>query len=160
MKLVLFRRFLKNGLGCGFSGESRGRFLGIRTPLSDLTLVWDWNSCIVRIVYHFLTGWFFFFMKRALHFATKLNYRDIQKCNRFLGTLLWSVRLCSQSNTSRANGDRPSQIERHVVVSVRSNNLPQKCSTVLTEPKFGPPQQKFLDPPRYFWTLAKLHLSN
>ena len=29
-----------------------------------------------------------FFMKRALHFATKLNYRDIQKCNRFLGTLL------------------------------------------------------------------------
>ena len=43
----------------------------------------------------------------------------------FLGTLLWSVCLCSQSSISRANGDRRSQIEKHAVVSVRSN-LPQK----------------------------------
>ena len=42
---------------------------------------------------------------------------------------------------SRANGERRSQIEKHVVVSVRSN-LPLKISTVLSEPKFGPPQSK------------------
>ena len=39
----------------------------------DLTLVWEWNSYIGRTVYYFLTG--FFFLERALHFATKLNYR-------------------------------------------------------------------------------------
>ena len=33
------------------------------------------------------------------------------------------------------------QIEKHVVVSV-SSNLPEKSSTVLSEPKFGPPQSK------------------
>ena len=48
----------------------------------DMTLVWDWNSYIDRIVYHFLTGWFFL-MKLALHFATKLNSWDIKKCNCF-----------------------------------------------------------------------------
>ena len=42
---------------------------------------------------------------------------------------------------SRANGERRSPIEKHVVVSVRSN-LPQKSSTVLSEPKFGSPQSK------------------
>ena len=42
---------------------------------------------------------------------------------------------------SRANGERRSQIEKHVVVSVRSN-LPLKISTVLSEPKVGPPQSK------------------
>ena len=51
-------------------------------PLSDLTLVWDWNSYIERIVYHFLTDWLFL-MKQELHFATKLNSSDIQKCNCF-----------------------------------------------------------------------------
>ena len=56
-----------------------------------------------------------------------------------LGTLLWSVRLRSQNSISRANGERRSQIEKHVVVSVRSN-LPLKSSTVLS----GPPNQKFL----------------
>ena len=78
-------------------------------------------------------------MKRALHFPTRLNSRDIQKCNiLFLRTLLLSVRLSSQSSISRAHGDRRSQIEKHVVFSVRSN-LPSKCSAVLSEPKFGPP---------------------
>ena len=38
--------------------------------------VWDWNSYIHRIVYHFLK-WLIFLMKRALHFATKLKSRDI-----------------------------------------------------------------------------------
>ena len=49
--------------------------------------------------------------------------------------------ICSpllESIISRAHGDRRSQIEKHVVFSVRSN-LPSKCSTVLSEPKFGPP---------------------
>ena len=59
------------------SGGSRRRVRGSGPLLSDLTLVWDWNSYIERIVYHFLTGWFFL-IKRALHFATKLNSRDIQ----------------------------------------------------------------------------------
>ena len=78
-------------------------------------------------------------MKRALHFPTRLNSRDIQKCNiLFLRTLLLSVRLSSQSSISGAHGDRRSQIEKHVVFSVRSN-LPSKCSAVLSEPKFGPP---------------------
>ena len=63
-----------------------GGFGGSRRPpppppfLTDLTLVWGWNSYIDRIVYHFLTGWFFL-IKRALQFWTKLNSRDIQKSN-------------------------------------------------------------------------------
>ena len=40
----------------------------------DLTLIWEWNSYIGRTVYYFLTGCFFFLMKRELHFATKPNY--------------------------------------------------------------------------------------
>ena len=50
-------------------------------PLSDLTLVWDRNSYIDRVVHHFLTGWFFNETRAA--FATKLNSGDIQKCNWF-----------------------------------------------------------------------------
>ena len=53
-----------------------------QTSLSDLTLVWDWKFYIDRIVYHFLTGWYLL-IKHALHFATKLNSRDIKKCNCF-----------------------------------------------------------------------------
>ena len=70
------------------SGGSSGEGSWARTPpsppsrLSDLTLVWDWNSYIERIVYHFLTDWLFL-MKQELHFATKLNSSDIQKCNCF-----------------------------------------------------------------------------
>ena len=37
------------------SGGSRGS----GSPISDLTLVWDWNSHISRIVYHSLTRWLF-----------------------------------------------------------------------------------------------------
>ena len=86
-------------------------------------------------------------MKRALHFSTKLNSSDIKKCNGFLVPcydLFASV--FSQSSIFRANGDRRSEIEKHVVVSVRSD-LPQKSSTVLSKPKFGPRNQIFLDPP-------------
>ena len=76
-------------------------------------------------------------MKRALHFPIKLNSRDTKKCNFFE----YPPMICSpllESIISRAHGDRRSQIEKHVVFSVRSN-LPSKCSTVLSEPKFGPP---------------------
>ena len=70
------------------SGKSRGEGLASPPPPSDLMLVWDWNSYNDRIVYDFLTGWFL--MKHALHFASKLNSTDIQKCNLLiLGTLLW-----------------------------------------------------------------------
>ena len=65
------------------SGGSRGGGENLESPpISNLTLVWDWNSYIDRIVYHLLTGWFFL-MKRASHFATNLNSRDIKKCNWF-----------------------------------------------------------------------------
>ena len=37
------------------SGGSRGMVRGVLTPLSDLTLVWDLNSYMERMVYHFLT---------------------------------------------------------------------------------------------------------
>ena len=43
-------------------------------------------------------------MKGVLYFTAKLNSGDIKKMWLFLGTPLWSVRLCSQSNISRANG--------------------------------------------------------
>ena len=55
---------------------------GVQTLLLDLMLVWDWKFYINRIVYHFLTGWYLL-MKSALHFGTKLNCRDIKKCNCF-----------------------------------------------------------------------------
>ena len=61
-------------------------FPQVRTPISDLTLVWDWNSYIDRIEYHFLTGWFFL-MKCALHFATKPHSRDICVRGVVLGVL-------------------------------------------------------------------------
>ena len=87
-------------------------------------------------------------MKRVLYFATKLNSRDIQKCD-----CLWvPVRLRSQSSISRANGDWLSQTEKHLVVSAFSvtsgrglwgkSNLPQKSLTVLSEQNLDlPPPQ-------------------
>ena len=57
------------------------------------------------------------------------------------------VRLRSQNSISRANGDRRSQIEKHVVVSVRSN-LPQKVQQSFLNQSLDPaPNQKFLDLP-------------
>ena len=49
-----------------------------------------------------------------------------------------------QNSISRANGDRRSQIEKHVVVSVRSN-LPQKVQQSFLNQSLDPaPNQKFL----------------
>ena len=103
-----------------------------------------------------------------MHFATKLNSRDIQKCNKllFLSILLWSVHLFSQSSFSRANGGRPAFTDwetsgclcffswsrimattRPIMCNCnwwegiwgRSNLLPKSPKTVHSEPKFGPP---------------------
>ena len=49
-----------------------------------------------------LFNWLFFFLtKRALHFATKLNSRDIQKCKLFLGTLYDVNEICTISVTKQ-----------------------------------------------------------
>ena len=57
--------------------------------------------------------------------------------------------VCLQSSISRANNDRRSQIEKRVVVSVRSNyNLPQKKFSSPFWTKVWTPNQKFLAPPR------------
>ena len=98
-------------------------------------------------------------MKRVLYFATKLNSRDIQKCD-----CLWvpSYDLFVSARkavfpASTATGfhrlrktwsSLPSQGLVGGGVGEKSN-LPQKSSTVLSEPKFGPPppHEKFLDLP-------------
>ena len=51
---------------------------GAPDPPSDLTLVWDWNSYINRIVYHFLTGWFFF-NKTRFAFCHKTKFQGYSK---------------------------------------------------------------------------------
>ena len=57
-------------------------FPQVRTPISDLTLVWDWNSYIDRIEYHFLTGWFFLNEMRVAfcHQTTFLGYLRSRCC--------------------------------------------------------------------------------
>ena len=125
-------------------------------PPSNLTLVFDWNSYIDRIVYPSI-DWLILLMKRPLHFAMKLNPRDIKTCNCFLITsydLFISARK-AVFPPPPPHGDRRSQIEKHVDVSVRSD-LPRKGSTVLSEPKFGSPNKKFLDPPLVLIPAQKL----
>ena len=80
------------GSTIGSQWQIQGEGLGsLPLPPSDLMLVWDWNFYIDRIVYRSLFNWLIFsLMKQALHFASKLSSRDIQKCNLLiLGTLLW-----------------------------------------------------------------------
>ena len=116
----------------------------------------------------FLTGWFFNEMRIA--FCTlKLNSRDIQKCKMFLGTLLWSVRLCSSQSllvSTRGGCSKGASFSSRIQVHNKwprntitynrdwwegmwevwgRSNLTQKSSTVFSEPKFGPPNQ--IDPP-------------
>ena len=49
-------------------------------------------------------------------FATKLNSRNVKKCNGFGVPHYNKVRLCLQSSISRANCDRRSQIEKQLVI--------------------------------------------
>ena len=80
-------------------------------------------------------------MKRALHFPTKLNSRDIQKCNiLFLSTLLLSVRLSSQSSISRGDVTATGVPKlRNTWSSLSEVICPRQSSTVLSKPMFGPP---------------------
>ena len=80
--------------------------------------------------------WLIISMKRALNFVTKLNSSDIKK------KIVFGYPV----------GDWRSQIEKHVVVSVRGN-LPQKSPTVPFEPNFGPPTNKKIptSPPRVIY---------
>ena len=81
-------------------------------------------------------------MNGALHFVTKLNFRDTQNCSCFW-VASYDLFASARKAGSRANGDRRSQIDK------------QKSSTVLFKPKFGTPippkknkkNQEFLDPP-------------
>ena len=100
---------------------------------------WDWSLTST------LTGSYTtfeladFLMELTLHFATKLNSRDIQSV-----TLLWFVRLCSQSSISRANSARVHRL-RNTWSSLWEVICHNKSSKFFSEPKFGPPNQKFLD---------------
>ena len=91
-------------------------------------------------------------MKRALHFTTKLNSRDIQKCDCFCvpsHDLFASARKAVFPAPTATGVHRlrntwsslPSQRLVGGVVWGRSN-LPQKRSTVLSESKFGAPKSK------------------
>lgn len=86
------RQFLCNQKFCSWATDissvklswCSGGSGGSRPPLSELTPVSDWNSYIHRII--IIISFFnclIFLMKRTLHFATKLNSRDVQKCNCF-----------------------------------------------------------------------------
>ena len=68
-------------------------------------------------------------MKGALHFVTKLNFRDTQKCSCFW-VASYDLFASARKAGSRANGDRRSQIDEQI------------SSTVLFKPKFGPPPPK------------------
>ena len=128
----------------------QGEGPGVWTPPlpSDLMLVWNWNSYIDRIICRFLTGLFF----NETRVFLPLNWIP----GIFINAIIvfgYSPRipyLCLQSSSSCANSNLRLPIEKHVVISVRSN-LPQKSSTVLSEPKFGPPNPKFLDLPLETW---------
>ena len=88
-------------------------------------------------------------MKRVLYFATKLNSRDIQKCDCLCAPsydLFVSARKAVFPASTATGFHRlrktwsslPSQGLVGGGVGEKSN-LPQKSSTVLSEPKFGPP---------------------
>ena len=64
-------------------------------------------------------------MKGALHFVTKVNFRDTQKCSCFW-VASYDLFASALKAGSRANGDRRSQVDKQI------------SSTVLFKPKFGP----------------------
>ena len=100
---------------------------GVRPPpLSDLTLVWDkFLHRIDRNVYEFLKC-LVCLTKSALHFATKLNSKAA------------SFTIQEFKYTIRGQGIITCNCDWLEGVWGRSN-LPQKSTTVLSEPKFPPP---------------------
>ena len=77
-------------------------------------------------------------MKRALHFATKRNSQDIKKCNCF-----WVASydlFASARKAVHGKGPRNYNVQpRRVGGCVGETQFDPKSSTVLSEPKFGPP---------------------
>ena len=87
-------------------------------------------------------------MRRVSYFATKLNSRDIKKCD-----CLWVPPVICSPLLAKQNFPRLRQLaftdwETRSRLCLLSDwweggwgesNLPQKSSTVLSEPKFGPP---------------------
>lgn len=59
LQLLTLWHMVENQQGVQWRADPGGGSGRSWSPLSYLTLVWDWNPCIYRIVYHFLTGWFF-----------------------------------------------------------------------------------------------------
>ena len=80
-------------------------------------------------------------MTHALHFATKLNSRDIQKCNSF-----WvpSYDLFASASACKAVLPMPAVTGVHRLRSMWSE---KQFATSLTGGTPPPPNQKFLDPP-------------
>ena len=95
-----------------------------------------------------LFSWLTFLMKRVLYFATKLNSRDIQECD-----FLWVPSYDLFASACKAVFPAPTATGFHRLRTSSclcplsdqwegvwgKSNLPQKSSTVLSEPKFGPP---------------------
>ena len=86
-------------------------------------------------------------MKRALHFATKRNSHDIKKCNCFWvasSDLFASARKAVHGKGPRNYNVQPRRVGWGVCVCVcvgggGETQFDPKSSTVLSEPKFGPP---------------------
>ena len=81
-------------------------------------------------------------MKHALHFASKLNSRDIQKCNLLiLGTLLYMMLAKSvQSFLFEAQEEDVPRVPTFTSrIQVHGTACHKKVRSVLSEPKFGSP---------------------
>ena len=88
----------------------QGRVRGVRTTLSDLTLTTLRLKSLHQQDRISLFNWLIFLMKRAWHFSTKLNSRDIQKCNCFWVPsydLFASARKAVFTSRIQVNGTRP-----------------------------------------------------
>ena len=85
-----------------------------------------------------LLNWLIFLMKRALHFATKLNSRDNQKCNCF-----WVPSydlFASARNAVHGSGPRNYNVQPLLVGGdVGWSNLPQKVQQPFPNQSLDPP---------------------
>ena len=118
--------------------QEEGPGIQTRHPTPPPYHTWhSFETDIDRIVYYFLPGWFYL-MKCAMHFATKLNSWDNTKWHSFLVPSHDLFASAHKAVFFLPDGDECPQIMKHVVISVRSK-LSQKSSTVLSEPNFGPP---------------------
>ena len=110
-----------------FSVANPGGGSGSFDPPPPLNQTWRLiDTEILTSTGPYITFWLAgFFNETPVAFCHLTKFQGYYKMWFFSDTLLWSVHLWSQSSISRANGDRRLQIEKHVVLSVRSN-LPRK----------------------------------